>query len=89
MARNRLRDKLRERQQGRCCYCQVALSPRVIVTKRKKATPDSETLEHLNRVIDGGTNHVDNMALACHRCNSGRGSIDWLTYTSYQRGEIG
>lgn len=88
MARNSLRIKLRERQQGRCCYCQVVLTPPSMTTKKIKPKPTSETLEHLERIIDGGGNHVDNMALACHRCNTGRGSVDWLTYTSYRRGEI-
>lgn len=88
MARNGLRMKLRERQQMRCCYCQRALTPTVGPTKKAKPLPTSETLEHLHRVIEGGSNKHDNMALACHRCNSERGGMDWLTYTSYRRGEL-
>jgi hypothetical protein len=50
--------------------------------------PHGETIEHLRRKIDGGTGHLDNKALACLECNSGRGDMDWLTYKSWKCGEI-
>jgi len=87
MARTTLRIKLRERQNGRCCYCDCVMTPTQGSTKKRKPLPTSETLEHLHRTVEGGTSHADNMALACYSCNTGRGSIDWLTYTSYRRGE--
>lgn len=83
-----LRAKLRERQQGRCCYCRQPMTPSMMTTKKVKPLPTSETLEHLRRIVEGGTSRADNLALACHRCNIERGGIDWLTYTSYRRGEI-
>jgi 5-methylcytosine-specific restriction endonuclease McrA len=83
-----LRAKLRERQQGRCCYCLKPMTPSMMPTKKAKPLPTSETLEHLHRTAEGGTNRADNLALACHQCNTGRGGIDWLTYTSYRRGEL-
>ncbi|WP_245482255.1 HNH endonuclease [Mesorhizobium sp. M4A.F.Ca.ET.020.02.1.1] len=49
--------------------------------------PDSETLEHLDRRTDRGSNDRGNIALACYRCNTGRGDVDWLTYKSIRRGE--
>jgi 5-methylcytosine-specific restriction endonuclease McrA len=49
---------------------------------------DSETIEHLNRRADGGGNDRDNVALACYACNTGRGTVDWLTYATIRRGEI-
>jgi hypothetical protein len=48
----------------------------------------TETLEHLRRKVDGGTHRNDNIALACLECNTGRGSMDWLSYTTYRRGEF-
>nr|WP_292326372.1 HNH endonuclease [Mesorhizobium sp.] len=36
--------------------------------------PDSETLEHLDRRTDRGGNDRGNIALACYRCNTGRGA---------------
>lgn len=59
--------------------------------KPKKGTrqsPNLATVEHVRRKADGGTNELRNKALACYRCNTERGEIDWLTYTSYRRGEI-
>lgn len=83
-----LRALLRQKQGGHCCYCHVALTPAETPTKNRKPSSTSETLEHLKRQIDGGTSHPDNLALACYRCNVGRGSMDWLTYASYRRGEL-
>lgn len=46
------------------------------------------TIEHLRRRADGGKDHQDNLALACRQCNEGRGSVDWLTFTSWRRDEF-
>lgn len=76
------------KQDGRCCYCQVALKPVPAKKSRKPLHPATETLEHLRRKVDGGTHRNDNIALACLECNTGRGSMDWLSYTTYRRGEF-
>lgn len=81
--RPELRATLRQKQGGRCCYCRVKM--RISFSNSKH--PYAETLEHLDRRADGGSNARDNIALACYDCNSGRGSIDWLTYTTIKRGE--
>lgn len=81
-----LRMKLREAQDGRCCYCLVALTPPRKPEQKQLAT--SETIEHLRRKQDGGSNRRDNIALACYRCNVERGGVDWFTYTTYRRGEL-
>ncbi|WP_083764403.1 MULTISPECIES: HNH endonuclease [Chelativorans] len=88
MAKDALRTILRERQGRRCCYCGVSLTPPIVTTKKRKPLPTSETLEHLRRQSEGGTSRRDNLALACYQCNTGRGAMDWLTYTSYRRGEL-
>lgn len=75
---------LRTKQNGQCCYCSVGL-----VRHRGLNPPaNAETIEHLRRRADGGTNRRDNLALACRECNHGRGSIDWLTYKSLKSGEL-
>ncbi|MDL2409950.1 HNH endonuclease [Rhizobium calliandrae] len=80
------RIKLRERQNGRCCYCDVEM---VISNKPLKFQPaNEETLEHLERRAEGGRNNRDNIALACRRCNAERGAMDWLTYKTWRRGEF-
>ncbi|TIV98867.1 MAG: HNH endonuclease [Mesorhizobium sp.] len=81
--RPQLRAILREKQGGRCCYCLTKLR----VSFGNRMQPDSETIEHLNRREEGGGNERDNIALACHACNTGRGDVDWLTYTTIRRGE--
>jgi 5-methylcytosine-specific restriction endonuclease McrA len=50
---------------------------------------NSETLEHLRRKANGGSDGFDNLALACRDCNVGRGNLDWLTYKSMKMGELG
>ncbi|WP_312862828.1 HNH endonuclease [Rhizobium tropici] len=74
------------KQDGKCCYCDrhVILSYRW----RDQQRPDAATIEHLRRRADGGSNHPDNLAMACKECNDGRGPVDWLTYRSFKRGEI-
>lgn len=81
-----LRQTLRERQKGRCCYCAVEMVPYVSVAGRR-VSGKCETLEHLRRKSDGGTNAIDNMALACATCNQSRGGLDWLTYKTMKMGE--
>ncbi|MGM4911482.1 HNH endonuclease [Rhizobium sp. 768_B6_N1_8] len=78
---------LTERQNNRCCYCECILLP-TNAQWRKVIHPRSQTIEHLHRKADGGGGHRDNKALACYECNTGRGSIDWLTYKSIKMGEI-
>ncbi|WP_411906312.1 HNH endonuclease [Rhizobium mayense] len=42
----------------------------------------------MQRRADGGSDHPDNLAMACKECNDGRGEVDWMTYRSFKRGEI-
>lgn len=46
------------------------------------------TIEHLKRKEEGGKNNHGNLRLACFDCNTGRGSVDWMTYKSYKMGEL-
>jgi hypothetical protein len=64
---------VRERAGGRCEYCR--LHPR-----------NSELLHHIEHVLarqHGGSDDIDNLALACHRCNLDKGpnlsGVDPLT----------
>lgn len=83
--KNQVRAMLRGKQHGRCCYCSKTMRR---ATGPGRIPNDAETVEHLRRKVDGGTDDLDNLALACHECNYGRGLTDWLTYTSYRRGEL-
>ena len=67
----------------------LCLRPMVLSDKLEWKWPKhAETLEHLHRRGDGGKNRRDNIALACLRCNEERGAMDWLTYTTFRRGEF-
>lgn len=86
--RTTIKGKLRAAQDGKCCYCQ---KPMIIWNGSPPPgglPKDAETLEHLKRVDDGGTNDPDNLALSCFECNFGRGSVDWLTYKTIKCGEL-
>jgi hypothetical protein len=50
--------------------------------------PNAETIEHLQRKADGGTDGIHNLALSCRSCNEGRGAMNWLAYASYKAGEL-
>ena len=54
----------------------------------KASKADYATLEHLALRSNGGKDEMGNLAMACRECNAGRGTVDWLTYTAYKRGEI-
>ncbi|MGV1793815.1 HNH endonuclease [Rhizobium sp. A37_96] len=60
----------------------------VRIQPRAPSHQKAATIEHLRRRADGGSDHSDNLALACKECNDGRGEVDWLTYRSFKRGEI-
>jgi 5-methylcytosine-specific restriction endonuclease McrA len=84
-----VRTILRHKQGNNCCYCGVQMFRFKGGNLPKGGLPPAaETLEHLRRKVDGGTNRTDNLALSCAACNSGRGSIDWLTYKSLKMGEL-
>lgn len=76
-----------EAQGGLCCYCNEAMEliPGLHTAGMSKRRA---TKEHLKRKCDNGTSDLHNLAAACFECNSGRGSIDWLTYKSYRMGEL-
>lgn len=82
-----VRVHIRRLQKGLCCYCE---RPMLVGKWVGGGTipPEAETVEHLKRKAEGGTNDKDNIALSCKECNSGRGLMDWLTYKSYRMGEF-
>lgn len=86
-----IRTILREKQGNRCCYCAVYMLPsgtKLNSRRKRRQHPKAQTLEHLMRRAEGGTDHPDNKALACFECNSERGETDWLTYKSIKMGEF-
>ena len=56
-------------QENRCIYCNKLFANGVQATK-----------DHLIPVSHGGTKWATNIVMACHRCNSRRGTIPFRTY---------
>ncbi len=53
---------------GKCIHC----SRRIVVSLDE--APSSATLEHILPKNHGGTDALDNIALACRGCNNGKGT---------------
>lgn len=66
-----LRLRLAEAQNWRCCWAMFGCTVRMEPTKGQ---PDSATFEHVIPAALGGTDHVDNIAIACLSCNQIRGN---------------
>lgn len=64
-----VRTRLAEAQNWRCCWCGVKCRP-------EPGYKNSVTLEHVTPRSEGGSDERDNLAMACHACNSRRGSTD-------------
>lgn len=60
-----LRDRLAEAQNWRCCYCPVRMMG-------IGSDADAPTFEHIVQKCDGGTDDLDNIAIACRQCNNVR-----------------
>lgn len=76
-----LKLKMFANQCGRCCYCGRAIELHPKPWPMGARTPDRfATIEHLQRVADGGSNDPDNLALACFVCNGARGDLSWVEF---------
>lgn len=60
--------------QRRCPCCGVQL------TWDSDNTPRTATVEHLVLASAGGTFHMQNTIVTCRRCNSTRGSQNWIDF---------
>lgn len=47
----------------------------IIMTPSKENTFSSATIEHINRLADGGRSCLTNIVICCKGCNSARGTI--------------
>lgn len=95
--RVRIRGILWIKQAGLCCYCAIPMvraeeDIRVAANQLgiRCCEVDSRraSFEHLRRKCEGGTDAIDNLALACRDCNVKRGDRDWMTYKSICLGEL-
>src|SRR5690606_34976638 len=66
--------KVFERDAGICAYCHA----RLVLPEQHRSRQRSDfmaTLDHVIPKCRGGTNHLDNLVLACRRCNSTKGDM--------------
>lgn len=59
--------KLYERDGLACCWCGQTCDPRA-----KPNSPKFPTKEHVIRLADGGKDSLDNLKIACRKCNNSR-----------------
>ncbi len=64
------KDTLRKMQANQCCWCGRPMQ------NDKENKWDYETFEHLMPVSKGGSNDMQNLALAHKKCNEERGNKD-------------
>lgn len=57
-----------------CHWCKNLCDPTLSSTADRYPTRD-----HLIRQADGGSNRLENLVLACRKCNNGRHSPGWKT----------
>jgi cytochrome c1 len=81
------RDVIRKglRRPNHCCYCKrhFLRGPENTTSDNAAIRGQCESAEHVIPQSKGGTNHSDNLTLACQRCNSMRGSIDHRIFTMF------
>lgn len=65
------KDIVRLRQNGFCIYCGK---------KCQSGGPHRATLDHIRPSALGGTNHVNNLVLACYTCNHERDIEDFISF---------
>ena len=70
------RDLVRQRAGDRCEYCRL----------RQEHSTLRHHIEHITAKQHGGSDHPDNLALACHRCNLHKGTN--LTGIDAQSGQV-
>lgn len=88
-----IRELLYVRQDGRCCYCDRRMFRSNATAEQRREQTGlcgkelrqsglQATIEHLRPKSQGGTDHRDNLALACFRCNTSRGAVSWVEFKS-------
>lgn len=68
-----MRTRLSEAQNWKCCYCERT------ITEQKNKTRTA-TLEHVDPYSKSKDDSWDNLAAACRKCNSKRGSSCWKEF---------
>lgn len=72
------RAQIKHSHERLCCYCKrECLSPSFAEDKDPNIRGQVGSVEHKIPRSEGGTNDGENLLLACQRCNSMRGSLNY------------
>lgn len=72
----RLRWILCFKQFFRCFYCKRYIFPPIKWFLFTVEKPWTATFEHKIRMVDGGSDKVENLCVSCKKCNNNKGSWD-------------
>lgn len=89
--RKRRRKELLSRDGTQCVWCAQEMIRVPSDVRDQKKLAKAITIEHLVPLNEGGVSTLDNIALACHRCNNLRGSIpldEWLPQAPNPRVDV-
>lgn len=75
MISQRKRLKIYNRDNWRCHYCRVK-----VLLDVEHEHPQRATLDHMHPASKGGTDEVNNLVTACHRCNYEKKDIPYESY---------
>jgi 5-methylcytosine-specific restriction endonuclease McrA len=78
---------LRQLQEDKCFYCfATLLGPSLQVNY--PGDPVTCHIDHFVSLLDGGTNYISNVVLACPRCNDRKGVSDGIDFMLYGVGAL-
>jgi len=68
---------------GNCCYCGEKTLKLYQNRKENKRNPLKATIEHIKPRSHGGTNALENLVIACGKCNGARGNMKLKTFRKH------
>jgi hypothetical protein len=83
------REELWRKQGGLCFYCERVMTKTHEPRNKSDGwalTCASSTLDHKVPRVAGGGNEIANLCLACFRCNSLKGDMDWVAFITLWEG---
>lgn len=76
---------LMSRDRARCQHCGITV--RVLKLKTYQRQPaDMATEDHIRPKCEGGSDEMENLLLACFRCNNDRGNVPMGVFRTLMRG---
>jgi hypothetical protein len=79
----------RRLKQDGCLTCAYCSKTNLVIEDEGMSVPKNiiATLDHIVPLSKGGTNIETNLAIACYRCNTKKGSLDLVEFISRYKGQ--